>query len=62
MRVMSVWPGGWVELPDDPPVDEPAFRVRTTAKTSGDWRPGKSGKKPPPPWLKGYLVAIQVKR
>jgi hypothetical protein len=54
VKVQTVWPGGVVELPD-PSRDEPAFRVVTTARTSGDWRPGWGGKKPPPPWLVKYL-------
>lgn len=56
MKVMSVWPGGWVELPD-PPQEEPAYRVVTTAKSSGEVRPGgpKRCKKPPPQWLENYL-------
>lgn len=56
VRVMTVWPGGEVELPD-PPLDEAAFRVVTTARTSGEGqlvRPRRS-KKALSAWLANYL-------
>jgi hypothetical protein len=39
MKIKTVWPGGYVEIPDPPPVEELPYRVVTTEMSCGDANP-----------------------